>query len=77
MNDVFVWFKESLFVDNHSLTLARSSLRLQLISCILLLAYVKIVSSANARAQECVRQLGRSLRYGKNKSGPDIVLNER
>ena len=37
------------------------------------LAYVKLVSSTNIHAQECVRKLGRSLIKFKTRSGPSIV----
>ena len=73
MNSVLVIFRVSLFVLSQLWTFFKSSFKLVWILWILLLAYVRWVSSAYIRDSQFDRQLGRSLIYDRNNNGPKIV----
>ena len=73
INSVLVIFRVSLFVLSQLWTFSKSSFKLVWILWILLLAYVRWVSSAYIRDSQFDRQLGRSLIYDRNNNGPKIV----
>ena len=73
MNSLLVIFRVSLFALSQLWTFSKSSVRLAWILWILLLAYVRWVSSAYPRGSQFERQLGRSLINNRNNNGPKIV----
>ena len=63
-NLVFPTFSDSLFTENHSLILIKSSLTV--------LNNVFMLSSANIFGTSTFEELGRSFTYKKNNNGPSI-----
>ena len=60
MNSVLVLLRVNLLAFSQSLTLARSRFKVHSMSSMLLLAYVKCVSSAYISGSELTRQFGKS-----------------
>ena len=73
MNSVLVIFRVSLFALSQLWTFSKSSFKHVKKLWILLLAYVRWVSSAHTRGSQFYRQLGRSFIYNRNNNGPKIV----
>ena len=68
----FPTFSDSLFAENHSLTLINSSLTVLNNMFKLLCSKKKLISSVNIIGTSTFEELGRSFTYNKNSNGPSI-----
>ena len=68
---VFPTFSDSVFAENHSLTLINLSLTV-LNNVFMLLCLKELVSSAKIIGTNTFEELGRSFTYNKNNNGPSI-----
>ena len=71
-NLVFPTFSDSLFAENHSLTLINFSLTALNNVYMLMCPRKKLVSSVNIIGTNTFEELRRSFTYNKNKNGPSV-----